>query len=227
MSSALGQSTVFNTELLRKNHFCMGKRRSKRYVCSSEVDEPNIINNVVELIIEAIRRIWHWRVWDLWWVEEWMDKLLIIYNNVEVWLRGKYGEEVINNILRLVDEFISYNERLWKYWHDVSNEVKRLIEDLVSGRAEVIIRGNDISGISVHGKYITLSVDKASNDSIMVQLKLKGFESVIIEVLDVFMKTMSREEYAKFVNGVLRALRGGFDETDGFNERGKATMGTT
>ena len=48
-----------------------------------------------------------------------------------------------------------------------------------------------------------------------------------IRIPDVFAMTMSKEEYEKFINEVLRALRGGLEEADGVVFKGKAAMGTT
>ena len=42
----------------------------------------------------------------------------------EIQLRDRYSKEVIDDILRLIDEFINYNERFREYWLEVSNEVK-------------------------------------------------------------------------------------------------------
>ena len=74
----------------------------------------------------------------------------------------------------------------------------------MGGRAEVIIRP---SGVSVHSEHVTLEVNR-NNTSMPVQLVLKGLESMIIKVSNVFRKTMSREEYEKFVKKMLKALRG-------------------
>ena len=46
----------------------------------------------------------------------------------------------------------------------------------MSGRAETIIKGEGAVGISVYSEYITLKTDRASNNSITVQLKLNGLE---------------------------------------------------
>ncbi|GAB6944458.1 hypothetical protein [Vulcanisaeta sp. JCM 14467] len=49
-----------------------------------------------------------------------------------------------------------------------------------------------------------------------------------IRVSDVFRRAMSGEEYEKFINDVLKALKGGLEETDGRIEKGnKAAMDTT
>ncbi|GAB6944460.1 hypothetical protein [Vulcanisaeta sp. JCM 14467] len=64
---------------------------------------------------EAIERIQRWRVWDSWWVEEVMDEWLEKRNKLGIQLRGKYGDDVVNDLLRLVDKFISYTEDFWRY----------------------------------------------------------------------------------------------------------------
>ena len=95
----------------------------------------------------------------------------------------------------------------------------------MNGRAEVII-WNNTSGISIYYEYVTLEVDKTES-GIIVRLNPKGLEGVTIQVPDAFMKTMSEEEYKRFIRKVLKALRGGLEETDGFIEKGYAGMGTT
>ena len=224
MSSALGELGEFSVDLLKSNHFCTGVKRGKEYVCGGEADE-NAKGKAVELLDEAIRRMLHWRVWDEWWIEEAMDEWLEKRDRLEIQLRGKYSEEVINDLLGLIDKFINYNERLWNYWHEASNDVRKLINDLLNSKAEVIIWSNE-KGVSVHYEYITLNVHK-TNTGIIVQLVLKELKGITVEAPDVFRKTMSREEYAKFINKVLKALRGGLEETDGFIKDGKAGITTT
>ncbi len=155
-----------------------------------------------------------------------MDEWLNIRDRLEVRLRSKYNEEAINDLLKLIDKFISQNEKLWNYWRDVSNEVNKLIKDLINGSAEVIIRGEDVSGISVHGEYVTLETHR-TNTGIVVRLVLKGLRGMTIRTLNVFKKTMSKEEYVKFINKVLKALKGGLEETDGIVNKGKAAIGTS
>mgnify|MGYP001773257582 CR=1 FL=1 len=183
MSGALGQAMEFNVELLRSNHFCVGVKRGNRY---DNVDE-DAVNNAVDLLDETVNRALRWCVWDLWWIERAMDEWLEARDRLEVRLRGRYGEEVVNDITGLVNKFISHDEQLWRYWHEAGNEVRKLVDDLLNGRAEVIIRGEDASGISVHEENVTLSVDKTST-GITVQLKLKGFKGVTIEVPDGFVE---------------------------------------
>ncbi|WP_460173676.1 hypothetical protein, partial [Vulcanisaeta sp. JCM 14467] len=224
MSSALDELSEPNMELLRRNKFCMGIKRGREHQCGSDADE-NAINKAVELLAEAVRRILRWRVWDSWWVEEIMDEWLEKRDRLEVQLRGKYSEEVINDLLGLVDKFVSYNERFLNYWREVGSEVRKLIDDLLSGRAEVIIWEGE-KGISVHGEHVTLEVNK-STGGITVCLVLSDLGGVTIRIPGVFAMTMSKEEYEKFINGVLRALRGGLEEADGVVFKGKAAMGTT
>ena len=211
-------------DLLRGNHFCIGVKRGKRYVCGGKTNE-DAKSKTIELLNEAIERIQRWSVWDSWWVEEVMDEWLEKRDRLEIQLRGKYGDDVVNDLLRLVDKFISYTEDFWRYWHEVGNDVEKLVNDLINGKAEVIIWEGE-KGTSVHGEFITLEVERTSTGGITVQLKPNGLEGVNIEVPDVFRKTMSGEE--KFVNELLAALRGGFEETDGRIEKGnKAAMDTT
>ena len=209
--------------MLMKNHFCRGVKRGRKYVCGDEASEEER-DKAVELLSEAIERIRLWRAWDSWWVEEWMDEWLIARDRLEVQLRGRYSDDAVNAITGLVDRFINYNEQLLNYWREVGYETRRLIDDLMNGRAEVIVRP---SGISVHGKHITLKIDRASNDSVTVHLALKRIEGITIRAPNVFRRAMSRKEYEKFVKRVLKALKSGFEETDGFIEKGYAGMGTT
>ncbi|WP_252901609.1 hypothetical protein, partial [Vulcanisaeta sp. JCM 14467] len=224
MSGAL-DGLRFNADSLRRNRFCIGVKRGREYRCGGEADE-NAINNAIDLLIEAIKRLIHWRVWDSWWIEEAMDEWLMARDRLEVQLRGKYSEEVINDLLGLVDKFIGYNEQFLNYWRDVGSEVMRLVDDLINGRAKVVIWSNE-DGISMHGEFIKLETHKTSTSSVMVQLKLKGLKGVTIRVSDVFRRAMSGEEYGRFINDVLMALEGGFEEADGFVEDGYAAMGTT
>ena len=226
MSGALGGPGEFNAELLRRIKFCIGVKRGSGYRCGGEAGE-DAKSKAVELLVETINRILRWRIWDSWWVVEWMDEWLEKRDRLEVQLRGKYGDEVVNAITGLVDEFINYNEKFWNYWHKVDGEVKKLIEDLINGRTEVVIRGEDVSGISVHGRYVTLEVDKMNNDSITVHLSLRGLKGVTINVPNIFKMTMSKKEYSRFIRKVLKALRGGLEETDGFVNGDKAAIGTS
>ena len=212
-------------ELLRRNRFCMGVKRGNEYRCGGEADEV-AKSKAVNLIVEAIRRMRRWRVWETWWIEEWMDEWLETRDRLETQLRGKYNNEIINDITGLVDRFIGYSEQSLNYWRDVGGEAKKLLEDLLSGRSEVIIWSNE-GGVSVYHEFITLEAHRTSTDGVTVQLSLEGLEGVTIRVSDVFRKTMSRKEYRKFINKVLKALKGGLEEADGFNSEGKATMGTT
>ena len=225
MPSALDELNEFNMELLGRNRFCMGKRRGRRYVCHGDANE-GAKSKAVSLLIEAVRRMRRWRVWDVWWIEGIMDEWLEKRDRLEVQLRGRYSEEVINDLLGLVDKFINYSERFWNYWQTIGGEAKKLVDDLLSGRAEVIIWEGE-KGISVHEEHVTLEAHRASKGSITVQLKLNDLGGVDIEVLNVFRKTMSKREYRRFVKRVLKALRGGFAETDEGKHEGRPVMGTT
>ncbi|WP_054850262.1 hypothetical protein [Vulcanisaeta sp. JCM 14467] len=211
--------------LLRRNKFCMGVKRGGEYVCGGDAGE-GAKDKAVGLLSEAIERIRRWRVWDDWWIIEWMDEWLERRDRLEVQLRGRYSEEVINDLLGMVNKFIGYNERFLNYWRSVGDEVRRLIDDLMSGRVEVIIWEGE-KGISVYYEHVTLEAHRTSTGGVTVQLVLNGLEGMTIEVPNIFIKTMSEKEYRKFVNDVLRALKGGFEETDGFIEKGHAAMTTT
>ncbi|GAB6945178.1 hypothetical protein [Vulcanisaeta sp. JCM 14467] len=221
MSSALGEFGELNVDSLRRNRFCrgIGGGRGKGYRCGGEAGE--------EEKVKAVGRIQRWRVWEAWWIEEWMGEWLERRDRLEQRLRGKYNNEIINDITGLVDRFIGYSERFLNYWRSVGGETKKLIEDLINGRTEVVIRGEDASGISVRGEFITLMVDMTRNGGITVQLNLKGLEGADIEVPNIFIKIMSEEEYRKFIRKILRALKGGFEETDGYVDKGYAVMSTT
>ena len=59
MSSVL-DGLGFNADSLSRNKFCMGRK----YVCDCEADEEER-SKAVELLHEAVGRIWHWRIWML------------------------------------------------------------------------------------------------------------------------------------------------------------------
>ena len=225
MSGAPDGLGRFNIELLMRNKFYIGVKRGKEYVCGDNANE-DAKSKAVELLSEAIKRILRWRVWETQWIEETMDEWLIARDKLELQLREKYSDDVINDLLGMVDKFIGYNEQFLNHWHDVGDEVRRLIDNLMSGKAEAIIWEGE-KGISVHGNYITLEVERTNTGGVTVQLKLSGLESVTIKAPDMFRKTMSRKEYKKFVEEVLKALRGGLEETDGTIKDGKAGMDTT
>ena len=115
MSSALGEPREFNVELLKSNHFCVGVKRGRKYRCGSDANELEVMDKAVELLSEAIERMQRWRVWEAWWVVEAMDEWLMARDRLEVQLRGRYSEEVVNDLLGLIDKFVSYNEKLWNY----------------------------------------------------------------------------------------------------------------
>ncbi len=220
MSGVLGQLTEFSTGLLRANHFCMGKRRGKRYVCGDDVSNPKVIDNAIELLIEAINRMLKWRVWDTWWIDGHRNEWLVIRKNIEEKLRNKYDDEVVNSVLKLVNEFTIYIGKFRKYWSENTmwSEVKKMIDNLIYGKTEVIIWENE-NGVSVHSNYITLNVSKATENGITVQLILKEFDGITINVPDVYIKTLKPEDYEKFINEVLKWLKKGFAMTDeGVNE---------
>lgn len=227
MFSVQDEYAEFNVKSLRANYFCIGKKKGKRYVCFNAVNDPETINKAVELLIEAINRTLRWQLWNTWWIDKYEEELLVKRKSVEEKLRGKYDDKTVDAIIELIDRFINYTSKLRNYWlrNGVNYEIRNLIENLINGKTEVIIRGNNTSGISVHEEYITLNVDK-TNTGVTVHLKLKGFKSMNIKVPDVFKMIMSEEKYKEFVNEVLNGLRRGFEETDGHNEYGKASMST-
>ena len=224
MPNAQDKLEGFNTDLLRRNYFCKGKKKGNEYVCDGEADNSGVVDNAVDLLAETLRRLLRWRVWNMWWIEEWMDEWLIARDNLEIRLRSKYSKEVVNDLLRLVNEFIEYNERFREYWQDKGNEVKKLVNNLIHGDAEVIIWENE-KGISVHYEHITLNAHRTKT-SVVVQLTFKGLKGMTINVPNVFRKTMGKREYVKFVNEMYKALKGGLEKTDGFTDKSKASMVT-
>ena len=90
-------------------------------------------------------------------MDEWLEKR----DRLEVQLRGKYSEEIVNDLLRMVDKFINYNEQFLNHWRSVGGEVKELIDNLMSGKAEVIIWEGE-KGTSVYGEHVTLEVNKST-----------------------------------------------------------------
>lgn len=73
---------------------------------------------------------------------------------------------------------------------------------------------------------MTLETDKIGT-SMLVQLRLRGLKGVTIKAPDVFIEIVGQEEYVKFINNMLMALRKGLEETDGTIKKGKAAMGTS
>ncbi|WP_054850339.1 hypothetical protein [Vulcanisaeta sp. JCM 14467] len=175
MSSALGEFGELNVDSLRRNRFCMGVKRGNEYQCGDEANK-NTIDKAVELLGEAVRRILRWRVWDSWWVVKWMDERLMARDRLETQLREKYSDDVVNDLLGMVDKFISYNEDFWRYWQTVDSDVKELIRDIVDGKAEIITWSNE-GGVSVYRERITLETHRTSTGGITVQLKPKGLEA--------------------------------------------------
>lgn len=214
-------------EFIRRNRFCRGKRSGKKYRCGNNIDDSRSINEITELIIETINRMLKWRIWDDWWINAWKEEWLKARSNVELSLRGKYSDKVINAILGLINKYIKYINKLKEYWlrNSINEEIKRLIEDLVSGKAEVIIRKNN--GISIYGGHITLEIDKPNENSVTIQLRLKGLKGMKLKVPNIFRWTLSKDEYRQFINELIKALRGGFAITDENIHKGKPAMSTT
>ena len=97
------------------------------------------MGKAVDLLAEAVRRILRWRVWKTWWIDKHREEWLSARERLVTRLRGRYSEDIVNDLLRLVDKFINYNEQFLNHWHGVGNEVRKLTEDLTNGKAEVII----------------------------------------------------------------------------------------
>ncbi len=169
-----------NSELLKRNRFCHGVKRGKKYVCGDEVNDQSAINNTVDLLIEAISRTLRWQAWDTWWIDRYKDEWLTIRKSIEVCLRNKYSDEIINGILKVANAFIKYLDKFKEYWikNNIGHEVKRLIEYLMHGKAEIIIWRNK-KGISIYSKYVTLNVNTLNEKSIAVHLHLAALEVLL------------------------------------------------
>ncbi len=146
--------------------------------------------------------------------------------NAEVVLRRKYGDDVVDAVLKLIDKYINYIKSLRDYWirSGIGSEVRRIFDDLRSGRAEVVIWNNG-SGFSVYGGRLTLSVHK-TNSGVLVHLELKGLEGVVIDAPDIFRRVMGEDGYGRFIEELI-GLRGGFAITDEYVKDGKPAMDTT
>ncbi len=191
-------------ELLKKNRFCRGRQRRWKYVCGSKEISEEERGRAVELLVETVRRLVHWYVWDVWWVGKYRKELLEIKSRAQ--LLNKYGDKTVNGLMRLIGKFEKYIEQLQEYWQEVGYEVRGIINDLLNGRVEVIIRNGE--GITIYGKHLTLEANKTAS-SITVQIVFR-FRGITIKTPDVLGMVMNREEYAKF----LLALRLGFAVTD-------------
>ncbi len=194
----------------------------RRYRCSGEETSEEMRDKAVNLLSETIKRMVYWRVWDRWWVELLADEWLELRNNIEVQLRG--GRYDVDDVLKLVDEFIGRIEGLWSHWSEVGNEVRIMINDLLSGRSEVIIWSNG-NGVSMYGRNITLSADITSTGGVTVHLSPVILEGAKINVPDVI--TLIGEEDRKRFVKILEALKAGFAESDEGKERSKPVMKTT
>ena len=225
MPDAQDQITGISKELIIRNRFCRGVKRGKRYVCSDKVSSLTIINKAVKLLIETANRILRWQVWDIWWIDRYKEEWLTVRKNLEERLKGKYDDDTINAILRLIDKCIRYIDKFRDYWlrNNVGYELKKLIMDLLNGKIEIIVRPN--GGISMHGKYVTLEVDQ-TRTGIMIHLIPKSLRGMTLEIPDIFMMTMNKNEYVKFVNDILNGLRMGLEETDGYTNYGETAMST-
>ncbi|GAB6945059.1 hypothetical protein [Vulcanisaeta sp. JCM 14467] len=49
-----------------------------------------------------------------------MDERLVKRDRLEQRLRGRYSDEVINDLLRIVEKFINY-------WYEAGNEIRKLM----------------------------------------------------------------------------------------------------
>ncbi len=204
----------------------MGRKSDNKYVCGDNVNDPKVINNAAELLAVVIKRMWDLYVWDLWWLNKHKEEWLLKKKAIEEKLKGKYNNEVIDVVLSHLDKFIRYVDEFGDYWlrNHVSDEIERLIENLLHGRSEIIVWRNE-NGVSVYGEHVTLNAQK-TRTGVMVHLMPKDFDGITIEVPNIFKRTMDKRDYRKFVRKVLKALKGGFEETDGFRKRGRAAMGT-
>ncbi|ADN49541.1 hypothetical protein [Vulcanisaeta distributa] len=209
---------------LKRNSFYFGIKHGRKYICGNTVNDSDIINRYVSLLAEAIDRMFKWRIWEPWWIDiykmEWQAKKRNVYER----LRGVYNDDVVNGILNVFDEFISYIDRFREYWIENGIEVKEIIDNLVGGKAEVVIWEN-MSGLSVYGKNILLNVSKT--EGVVLHLVLKDLEGMTIEIPNIFMRVMSKDEYEKFIRELLIPLKVGFAETDESVDESKPVMGTS
>ena len=60
MPNAQDKLEGFNTDLLRRNYFCKGKKKGNEYVCDGEADNSGVVDNAVDLLAETLRRLLRW-----------------------------------------------------------------------------------------------------------------------------------------------------------------------
>ncbi|WP_054842467.1 hypothetical protein [Vulcanisaeta distributa] len=153
--------------------------------------------------------------------------LLKIKNDIEIKFRGRYGNDEVNDLLKVINGFVQYIVEVRKYWIENNiggDEVKKLIEDLRNGRADVAIRrtGKTLT-ISVYGKYVILEVSRLGGTR--VRLILRKIRGITIDVPDIFRKVIGKDEYENFAK-ILQGLRKGFAETDEGIDGVRPRMGT-
>lgn len=225
--AAMGLEPPLDIRKLKRNSFCFGIKHGRKYICGNAVNDSNVINQYVDLLAEAIDRMFKWRIWETWWIDKYKMEWQAKKRNVNERLRGGiYSDDVVNGILNVFKEFISYIDRFKEYWVKNGIEIKEIIDDLVGGKAEVVIWEN-ISGLSIYGKNILLNVSKTDESGVVSHLVLKGFEGMTIEIPNIFMGVMSKDEYEKFIRELLIPLRVGFAETDEGVDKDRPVMSTS
>ncbi|WP_054843007.1 hypothetical protein [Vulcanisaeta distributa] len=211
-----------SAELIKKNYFCHGKRSGFKYQCGDEIYDLETINESINLLMESLKRIQRWNVWETWWIDKHKQELLRIRENVKMF-RKKYGKS-IDKLIKLIDEIINYIDKFQRYWieKDISYEIKNLVDSLINGKSKVIVRKTSNSLIvSVRSNHITLTIIKLKRRGLIVELTLNGFNGKTMVIPDIFKRLMSKKEYEGFVKELLKALRGGFAETDEGVDKGK------
>ena len=216
--------------VIRKNRFCYGVKVNKRYVCSGEVDDPKLLDETINLLVEAVNRILKWRVWDQWWIDSWRQEWESMRDNVERQFRGRYSDVVVNDLLIVINDYISYIDAFKESWvtDDVGSEIRRLIEDLRNGGTEIIVRRTSNSLVSsIYGKYVSLIV-KRPGKGVIVHLDLSDLKATTIKVPDIWgVIEDDHKEFIKIKKDVLMALKLGFAATDEGVNNGKPTMNTS
>lgn len=194
-------------EVIKRNKFCSGVRVGHKYACGGEVNDVELLNESVNLLTEAVNRILKWQVWDTWWIDVWRREWNRVRDNVKEQFKGKYSDEVMNNLLVVIDEYIRYIDVLKEYWvtNDVGGNIRKLVEDLMSERAEVIVRrtGNSLIN-SVHGKYVSLTA-KRPGEGVIVHLELSDLRVMTVKVPDIW--NIINVDHDESIKDVLMALR--------------------
>lgn len=211
-----------NGEIIKKNKFY---QETETY----EVNEK-VISDTIESLIDVLKRMLEWQVWDTWWIDRLVNEFINIRKSIETNLRGKYDDIVIDELLKVIDKLIQYIIEFKEYWNNkgVGNEIIRLINDLINGKAVVYVKiTSKTLMINIYVNHITLRIQKHNNKNLTAQLVLTNFEHIVINVPDIFRMTMDEKEYSKFIKDILMALRLGFAVTDETVSEGRPFMGTT